>query len=219
MGQIGDSSYTVNYYLIQVITIYNMSANTSAWLVPLLLVVACMALVINIFHNKKVNSSLVSDMETAQADLRVAADNSQDCSNKLEAKNAEVVAKDQQVATLTASVNTLTEEKAKIQEELTQEKGKQEQADPTTVAVEAAAPATLAIRLAANIVAGHLLLTLLGSQGPLVSFTVLIALFIRLVLLLLLGVAVACIQSYVFTILSSLYLNELISAEFRKKII
>jgi len=80
-------------------------------------------------------------------------------------------------------------------------------------------PATLAIRLAANIVAGHLLLTLLGSQGPLVSFTVLIALFIRLVLLLLLEVAVACIQSYVFTILSSLYLNELISAEFRKKII
>merc|ERR1712123_326518 len=126
--QIGDSPYTVNYYLIQAITSYNMSANTSAWLVPLLLVVACMALVINIFHNKKVNSVLVSDMETAQADLRVAADNSQDCSKKLEAKNAEVVAKDQQVATLTASVNTLTEEKAKMQEELTQLKAKEEQA-------------------------------------------------------------------------------------------
>merc|ERR1712106_631650 len=108
--QIGDSLYTVNYYLVQVITSHRMAANTSAWLVPLLLVVACMALVINIFHNKKVNNVLVSDMETAQADLRVAADNSQDCSKKLEAKNAEVVAKDQQVATLTASVNTLTEE-------------------------------------------------------------------------------------------------------------
>merc|ERR1711892_1238539 len=141
MGQIGDSSYTVNYYLIQVITIYNMSANTSSWLVPLLLVVACMALVINIFHNKKVNNTLVSDMETAQADLRVAADNSQDCSKKLEAKNAEVVAKDQQVATLTASVNTLTEEKTKMQEELTQLKAKEEKAEPTTLAVEAAAEA------------------------------------------------------------------------------
>ena len=110
-------------------------------MVPPLLVVACMALVINIFHNKKVNNSLMSDMETAQADLRVAADNSQDCSKKLEAKNAEVVAKDQQVATLTASVTTLTEEKAKMQEELTQLKAKEEKADPTTVAVEAAAEA------------------------------------------------------------------------------
>jgi len=75
-------------------------------------------------------------------------------------------------------------------------------------------PATLAIRLAANIVAGHLLLTLLGSQGPNLGGAVLAALFIALVLLLLLEVAVACIQSYVFTILSSLYLNELISVKF-----
>lgn len=80
-------------------------------------------------------------------------------------------------------------------------------------------PATLAIRLAANIVAGHLLLTLLGSQGPNLAGAVLIVLFIGLVLLLLLEVAVACIQSYVFTILSSLYLNELMSVGFNKKII
>nr|ATN95392.1 ATP synthase F0 subunit 6 [Calanus glacialis] len=78
-------------------------------------------------------------------------------------------------------------------------------------------PATLAIRLAANMVAGHLLLTLLGSQGPNLAGAVLIVLFIGLVLLLLLEVAVACIQSYVFTILSSLYLNELMSVGFNKK--
>merc|ERR1712168_428351 len=80
-------------------------------------------------------------------------------------------------------------------------------------------PATLAIRLAANIVAGHLLLTLLGSQGPNLSFLPLLILFVGLVLLLLLEVAVACIQSYVFTILSSLYLGELINTEFNKKIL
>lgn len=80
-------------------------------------------------------------------------------------------------------------------------------------------PATLAIRLAANIVAGHLLLTLLGSQGALLSSISLLCLFIALILLLILEVAVACIQSYVFTILSSLYLNELIRRTFRKKII
>merc|ERR1711874_352860 len=80
-------------------------------------------------------------------------------------------------------------------------------------------PATLAIRLAANMVAGHLLLTLLGSQGPLLGALSLAILFVGLVLLLLLEVAVACIQSYVFTILRSLYLGELISVEFNKKIL
>lgn len=80
-------------------------------------------------------------------------------------------------------------------------------------------PATLAIRLAANIVAGHLLLTLLGSQGPLLGSVSLAGLFVGLILLLLLEVAVACIQSYVFTILRSLYLAELIRVEYNKKII
>jgi len=80
-------------------------------------------------------------------------------------------------------------------------------------------PLTLSIRLAANIVAGHLLLTLLGSQGSNITFFYLLILFVSLYLLLLLEVAVACIQSYVFTILSSLYLNELISNRFNKLII
>jgi len=79
-------------------------------------------------------------------------------------------------------------------------------------------PATLAIRLAANMVAGHLLLTLLGSQGPNLAFVGLIGLVIALILLLLLEVAVACIQSYVFTILSSLYLGELTTPGFTLKI-
>jgi len=80
-------------------------------------------------------------------------------------------------------------------------------------------PVTLSIRLAANIVAGHLLLTLLGSQGSRVSRIILVILIISLVLLLILEVAVACIQSYVFTILSSLYLNELMRVPFNKKIL
>jgi F-type H+-transporting ATPase subunit a len=78
-------------------------------------------------------------------------------------------------------------------------------------------PITLSIRLAANMVAGHLLLTLLGSQGPNLAGLTLSLLFVGLILLLLLEVAVACIQSYVFTILSSLYLNELISVRFNSK--
>jgi len=79
-------------------------------------------------------------------------------------------------------------------------------------------PGTLSIRLAANMVAGHLLLTLLGSQGAGVGSTVLVFLIVGLVLLLILEVGVACIQAYVFTILSSLYLNEIRSAGFNKSI-
>jgi len=80
-------------------------------------------------------------------------------------------------------------------------------------------PLTLSIRLAANIVAGHLLLTLLGSQGPNLSYFNLVILFVGLYLLLLLEIAVACIQSYVFIILNSLYLNELIRNNFNKIIL
>ena len=79
-------------------------------------------------------------------------------------------------------------------------------------------PGTLSIRLAANMVAGHLLLTLLGSQGPNTQGIVLLVLMGRLILLLCLELAVACIQAYVFTILRSLYLNELRTVSFNKNI-
>merc|ERR1711978_216899 len=78
-------------------------------------------------------------------------------------------------------------------------------------------PGTLSIRLA-NIVAGHLLLTLLGSQGPNAQGIVLLVLMGRLILLWCLELAVACIQAYVFTILRSLYLNELRTVSFNKNI-
>ena len=78
-------------------------------------------------------------------------------------------------------------------------------------------PATLAVRLAANIIAGHLLLALLGGQGRLSLSRANRLLAVALVLLIMLERAVACIQSYVFTILRSLYLNELIRNEFTKK--
>ena len=79
-------------------------------------------------------------------------------------------------------------------------------------------PGTLSIRLAANMVAGHLLLTLLGSQVPNAQGIVLLVLMGRLILLLCLELAVACIQAYVFTILRSLYLNELRTVSFNKNI-
>nr|YP_008757586.1 ATP synthase F0 subunit 6 [Parajapyx emeryanus]AEV44851.1 ATP synthase F0 subunit 6 [Parajapyx emeryanus] len=71
-------------------------------------------------------------------------------------------------------------------------------------------PGTLAVRLAANMIAGHLLLTLLGNQGPGSSSTVLILLVFTQIMLLVLECAVAVIQSYVFAILSTLYSSEVI---------
>nr|YP_010397620.1 ATP synthase F0 subunit 6 [Galerucella nipponensis]YP_010483416.1 ATP synthase F0 subunit 6 [Galerucella birmanica]UQJ77623.1 ATP synthase F0 subunit 6 [Galerucella nipponensis]UVV35476.1 ATP synthase F0 subunit 6 [Galerucella birmanica] len=69
-------------------------------------------------------------------------------------------------------------------------------------------PGTLAIRLSANMIAGHLLMTLLGNTGPMMSIYLLNLLIIVQILLLTLESAVAMIQSYVFAILSTLYSSE-----------
>nr|UGW53135.1 ATP synthase F0 subunit 6 [Neocaridina denticulata sinensis] len=69
-------------------------------------------------------------------------------------------------------------------------------------------PGTLAVRLAANMIAGHLLLTLLGNTGSSLSVSLLSILIFSQILLLLLESAVAIIQSYVFAVLSSLYASE-----------
>nr|QKD74990.1 ATP synthase F0 subunit 6 [Suillia sp. HeleYD1] len=69
-------------------------------------------------------------------------------------------------------------------------------------------PGTLAVRLAANMIAGHLLLTLLGNTGPSLSYFIVSLLLIAQIALLVLESAVAIIQSYVFAVLSTLYSSE-----------
>nr|QCX31978.1 ATP synthase F0 subunit 6 [Amphimallon solstitiale] len=69
-------------------------------------------------------------------------------------------------------------------------------------------PGTLAVRLAANMIAGHLLLTLLGNTGSSLSFALLNILLLTQILLLMLESAVSIIQSYVFAVLSTLYSSE-----------
>ena len=71
-------------------------------------------------------------------------------------------------------------------------------------------PGTLAVRLSANIIAGHLLLTLLGNTGNSISSFIISILILTQLLLLSLESAVAIIQSYVFTILRTLYSREII---------
>nr|YP_010429026.1 ATP synthase F0 subunit 6 [Mimathyma nycteis]USO21448.1 ATP synthase F0 subunit 6 [Mimathyma nycteis] len=69
-------------------------------------------------------------------------------------------------------------------------------------------PMTLAVRLTANMIAGHLLLTLLSNTGNNMSFYLLIILIFSQILLLILESAVAIIQAYVISILSTLYSSE-----------
>nr|AWN56216.1 ATP synthase F0 subunit 6 [Doru luteipes] len=71
-------------------------------------------------------------------------------------------------------------------------------------------PGTLAVRLMANMMAGHLLLTLLGNTGAGVGKLMVGGLVAIQCALLGLEIAVAMIQSYVFAVLSTLYSREAI---------
>nr|YP_009735118.1 ATP synthase F0 subunit 6 [Acropyga guianensis]QBG38617.1 ATP synthase F0 subunit 6 [Acropyga guianensis] len=69
-------------------------------------------------------------------------------------------------------------------------------------------PITLAIRLTANMIAGHLLLSLLGSSNQISNnFTIYLIISSQFILFFL-ELAVSMIQAYVFTILMTLYSSE-----------
>lgn len=68
-------------------------------------------------------------------------------------------------------------------------------------------PLTLSVRLGANIIAGHLLLVLLGGQAGVLGVDVVVVLLGQ-IMLLVLELAVAIIQAYVFVTLITLYFRE-----------
>uniref|UniRef100_UPI0030DF1FE8 ATP synthase F0 subunit 6 n=1 Tax=Neohirasea hongkongensis TaxID=1461108 RepID=UPI0030DF1FE8 len=69
-------------------------------------------------------------------------------------------------------------------------------------------PGTLSVRLAANMIAGHLILTLLGNTTMNVSMKLMPIMLFTQMMLLTLETAVAIIQGYVFAVLSTLYTSE-----------
>ena len=69
-------------------------------------------------------------------------------------------------------------------------------------------PMTLAVRLIANITAGHLLITIRASAAfPALSWMLTVSLA-ALLILLILERAVALIQGFVFALLNTLYISE-----------
>ena len=69
-------------------------------------------------------------------------------------------------------------------------------------------PLTLSVRLAANIVAGHLLIVLIRGSIARINIRLIILVLSVLLLLLILELAVSFIQAYVFSTLISLYIIE-----------
>nr|AVJ52324.1 ATP synthase F0 subunit 6 [Irochrotus sibiricus] len=69
-------------------------------------------------------------------------------------------------------------------------------------------PGSLAVRLTANMIAGHLLMTLLGNNSTSTNNIILIFIMITQMMLMLFETAVAIIQAYVFSVLSTLYASE-----------
>nr|YP_010363568.1 ATP synthase F0 subunit 6 [Atkinsoniella xanthoabdomena]UNZ12669.1 ATP synthase F0 subunit 6 [Atkinsoniella xanthoabdomena] len=67
-------------------------------------------------------------------------------------------------------------------------------------------PGSLAVRLTANMIAGHLLMSLLGNNVT--NITLMISCMILFIILMMFETAVALIQSYVFMTLTNLYSSE-----------
>nr|YP_010297272.1 ATP synthase F0 subunit 6 [Lamennaisia nobilis]UML36888.1 ATP synthase F0 subunit 6 [Lamennaisia sp.] len=67
---------------------------------------------------------------------------------------------------------------------------------------------TLSVRLSANMIAGHLLMTLISNAGESLSLILLIFVLLSQSLLIILELSVAIIQAYVFSVLSTLYSSE-----------
>uniref|UniRef100_UPI0030FE34A3 ATP synthase F0 subunit 6 n=1 Tax=Mecidea indica TaxID=3127717 RepID=UPI0030FE34A3 len=69
-------------------------------------------------------------------------------------------------------------------------------------------PGSLAVRLTANMIAGHLLMSLLGNKSiNSMNITLMIIMVIQ-VMLMMFEAAVAVIQAYVFSVLTTLYTSE-----------
>nr|YP_009472912.1 ATP synthase F0 subunit 6 [Nabicula flavomarginata]AST10129.1 ATP synthase F0 subunit 6 [Nabicula flavomarginata] len=71
-------------------------------------------------------------------------------------------------------------------------------------------PGSLAVRLTANMIAGHLLMSLLGNNSINASTMVMSLLLTVQMVLMLFETAVSIIQAYVFSVLSTLYSSEVV---------
>nr|DAZ87590.1 TPA_asm: ATP synthase F0 subunit 6 [Euschistus heros] len=72
-------------------------------------------------------------------------------------------------------------------------------------------PGSLAVRLTANMIAGHLLMSLLGNKSLDIESYLLTFIIIIQMMLMMFEAAVAIIQAYVFSVLTTLYSSEVMN--------
>nr|YP_009654736.1 ATP synthase F0 subunit 6 [Catacanthus incarnatus]QCI09291.1 ATP synthase F0 subunit 6 [Catacanthus incarnatus] len=72
-------------------------------------------------------------------------------------------------------------------------------------------PGSLAVRLTANMIAGHLLMSLLGNKSLDINSLTLLFIMIVQIMLMMFEAAVAIIQAYVFSVLTTLYTSEVMN--------
>nr|YP_010222619.1 ATP synthase F0 subunit 6 [Plautia lushanica]UCC46082.1 ATP synthase F0 subunit 6 [Plautia lushanica] len=72
-------------------------------------------------------------------------------------------------------------------------------------------PGSLGVRLTANMIAGHLLMSLLGNKSINVENSIIIMIMIIQIMLMMFEAAVAVIQAYVFSVLTTLYSSEVMN--------
>nr|YP_010693437.1 ATP synthase F0 subunit 6 [Chalcopis glandulosa]WCB99319.1 ATP synthase F0 subunit 6 [Chalcopis glandulosa] len=72
-------------------------------------------------------------------------------------------------------------------------------------------PGSLAVRLTANMIAGHLLMSLLGNKSLEINNVILVIVITIQMLLMMFETAVSIIQAYVFSILTTLYSKEVMN--------
>nr|UPL65667.1 ATPase subunit 6 [Helcomeria spinosa] len=70
-------------------------------------------------------------------------------------------------------------------------------------------PGSLAVRLTANMIAGHLLMSLLGNNSININSIMIPLIMIIQIMLMMFESAVSLIQAYVFSVLSTLYSSEI----------
>nr|YP_009654840.1 ATP synthase F0 subunit 6 [Placosternum urus]QCI09408.1 ATP synthase F0 subunit 6 [Placosternum urus] len=72
-------------------------------------------------------------------------------------------------------------------------------------------PGSLAVRLTANMIAGHLLMSLLGNKSLSINNYMLMIIVLLQMMMMTFELAVAIIQAYVFSILTTLYSSEVMN--------
>ena len=83
-------------------------------LLPLMLIAGCMMLLVSIWTTKKMNSSLLDELQRSRAEMEISEENSETCGRDLDRKTEDVDRKLREIKNLKKKVAKVTEENSQI---------------------------------------------------------------------------------------------------------